>query len=76
MSATAAGKLGPVPALLLVGSLIVAGLTGCGNNHTPHTTRDSPAESPTALCRDGTYSYSQNHRGTCSWHGGVAEWYD
>jgi hypothetical protein len=30
---------------------------------------------PTALCNDGTYSYSQNHRGTCSWHGGVAVWY-
>lgn len=29
---------------------------------------------PTALCRDGTYSYSQHRRGTCSWHGGVAEW--
>lgn len=28
----------------------------------------------TALCRDGTYSYSQNRRGTCSWHGGVAQW--
>jgi hypothetical protein len=30
---------------------------------------------PTALCRDGTYSYSANHSGTCSWHGGVAVWY-
>lgn len=28
----------------------------------------------TARCRDGTYSYSQHHRGTCSHHGGVAEW--
>lgn len=28
----------------------------------------------TALCRDGTFSYSQNRRGTCSWHGGVAQW--
>jgi hypothetical protein len=27
-----------------------------------------------ALCRDGTYSYSANRRGTCSWHGGVAQW--
>src|SRR3954454_12716618 len=24
-----------------------------------------------ARCRDGTYSFSQNHRGTCSHHGGV-----
>lgn len=28
----------------------------------------------TALCRDGTYSYSQHRSGTCSHHGGVAEW--
>ena len=27
-----------------------------------------------AICADGTYSYSQNRRGTCSWHGGVAQW--
>lgn len=28
----------------------------------------------TALCRDGTYSFSQNRRGTCSHHGGVLRW--
>ena len=28
----------------------------------------------TARCRDGTYSFSQSRRGTCSWHGGVAAW--
>jgi hypothetical protein len=28
----------------------------------------------TAKCRDGTYSFSQSRRGTCSWHGGVAAW--
>ena len=27
-----------------------------------------------ARCRDGTYSFSQSRRGTCSWHGGVAQW--
>ena len=30
---------------------------------------------PTAQCADGTFSYSANHRGTCSWHGGVSIWY-
>lgn len=30
----------------------------------------------TARCRDGTYSYSQHHSGTCSHHGGVAAWLD
>ena len=29
---------------------------------------------PTAQCKDGTYSYSQHHQGTCSHHGGVARW--
>ncbi len=27
-----------------------------------------------ARCKDGTYSFSQNRRGTCSGHGGVAQW--
>lgn len=30
--------------------------------------------SASAKCRDGTYSFSQHHSGTCSRHGGVAEW--
>ena len=28
---------------------------------------------PSAICGDGTYSYSSG-RGTCSWHGAVAQW--
>jgi Protein of unknown function (DUF3761) len=28
----------------------------------------------TARCRDGTYSFSTHHSGTCSHHGGVAAW--
>jgi hypothetical protein len=34
-----------------------------------------PPSGASARCRDGTYSYSQNRRGTCSHHGGVAEWF-
>ncbi len=40
----------------------------------------SPYQSPsapdgaTARCRDGSYSFSQHRSGTCSYHGGVAEW--
>jgi hypothetical protein len=40
----------------------------------------SPEESPTApagataKCEDGTYSFSESRSGTCSHHGGVAEW--
>lgn len=28
----------------------------------------------TAICKDGTYSYSQSRSGTCSHHGGVSRW--
>ncbi|NRI67672.1 DUF3761 domain-containing protein [Rhodococcus sp. MS16] len=40
----------------------------------------SPRQAPsapagaTAKCSDGTYSFSQSRRGTCSGHGGVASW--
>ena len=33
-----------------------------------------PASAQTAVCRDGTYSYSRHRSGTCSHHGGVARW--
>jgi len=33
-----------------------------------------PALQPTAICMDGTYSFSQTRRGTCSHHGGVRVW--
>jgi hypothetical protein len=33
-----------------------------------------PPQGATAQCRDGTYSFSQSRRGTCSHHGGVAKW--
>ena len=28
----------------------------------------------TARCGDGSWSFSENHRGTCSHHGGVSSW--
>jgi hypothetical protein len=36
--------------------------------------RAPAAGQPTARCKDGTMSYSQHRSGTCSRHGGVAEW--
>lgn len=36
---------------------------------------DSIPSGASAKCRDGTYSFSQNRRGTCSHHGGVSVWY-
>jgi hypothetical protein len=42
-----------------------------------HSPAYAPAIPPgaSAQCRDGTYSFSQSRRGTCSHHGGVAEWF-
>lgn len=40
-------------------------ITGCGGG-------DSSSHS--ALCKDGSYSDSQSCSGTCSGHGGVAQW--
>ena len=40
----------------------------------PVFTDRRPAEA-TARCRDGSYSFSQHRQGTCSHHGGVAEWF-
>ena len=57
------------------------------SNHNTYTNRDgnavhAPARSlsgkvpqgASARCRDGTYSFSRHHSGTCSRHGGVANW--
>jgi hypothetical protein len=35
---------------------------------------DSTPAGATAECNDGTYSFSQSRRGTCSHHGGVKRW--
>lgn len=35
---------------------------------------DTVPTGATAKCRDGTFSFSQSRRGTCSHHGGVAQW--
>jgi len=41
--------------------------------HSPSKTVSGQAPvGATAQCGDGTYSFSRNHRGTCSHHGGVA----
>lgn len=46
-----------------------------GNRVQSPTYYESVPAGATALCRDGTYSFSQSRRGTCSHHGGVARWY-
>lgn len=34
----------------------------------------SGAQGATARCKDGSYSHSQHHSGSCAGHGGVANW--
>ncbi len=43
--------------------------------HSPAYSNDSfvPAGA-SAICGDGTYSFSQHRSGTCSHHGGVSQW--
>ena len=41
--------------------------------HRPARANQAPAGA-TARCADGTWSFSENHRGACSHHGGVASW--
>jgi hypothetical protein len=43
--------------------------------HRPVKTQGSAVpQGATAQCRDGSYSFSQHRRGTCSHHGGVVKW--
>jgi len=43
--------------------------------HSPaRSTKDQVPAGASAKCRDGTYSFSQHRRGTCSHHGGVGAW--
>ncbi|HEX3910736.1 MAG TPA: DUF3761 domain-containing protein [Solirubrobacteraceae bacterium] len=47
-----------------------AGNTVCKPEESP----SGPPAGATAECSDGTYSFSESRSGTCSSHGGVAQW--
>jgi len=54
-----------------------AGYTNSKGERVASPTRtpdNQPPAGATAQCRDGTYSFSQSRRGTCSQHGGVGKW--
>ncbi|WP_349898924.1 DUF3761 domain-containing protein [Parafrigoribacterium soli] len=60
----------PPPATCTNGTYVnSAGNTVCR----PMSATNAPSGA-TAKCKDGTYSFSQSRRGTCSSHGGVAAW--
>jgi uncharacterized membrane protein YgcG len=51
------------------------GSSGGGSSSSSSSGSSSSAPAgATAICRDGTYSYSQHRSGTCSHHGGVSVW--
>jgi len=71
----------PVDQIVLIGTYVkpTAPAASSGNGYTNSQGNyvPSPSSNPsgaTARCADGSYSYSQSRRGTCSHHGGVAEW--
>ena len=68
----------PVQQVTLVGTYVKpATSSGDGYTNSQGNHVASPSTNPsgaTAQCGDGTYSYSQSRRGTCSHHGGVATW--
>jgi hypothetical protein len=51
--------------LLLLALALAMGVSGAAEAAPPGAT---------ALCRDGTYSFSKHHSGTCSHHRGVKRW--
>ncbi len=44
------------------------------NEPTTNYQEETVSAKPTAICRDGTPSYSQSRSGTCAGHGGVEKW--
>jgi uncharacterized protein DUF3761 len=51
------------------------GYTNVDGKHVKSPTKAAaPPKGSTARCRDGSYSFSAHRSGTCSHHGGVADW--
>jgi Protein of unknown function (DUF3761) len=76
LSGTSAGHLRSRPTQRASGSPSGSCPSGYYRNssgHCIHRPSNDPAGA-TALCVDGTYSYSEHASGTCSHHGGVARW--
>jgi hypothetical protein len=73
----------PVTQVTTVGTYVAPAMPSCSNGtyvNSAGATVCRPEAAPsapvgaTAKCSDGTYSFSQSRRGTCSSHGGVAAW--
>ena len=77
-SASAASAASPSPATPQESQLVEHGhyvnKSGAVVHSPAHTVTGSAPAGASAKCRDGTFSFSQHHSGTCSHHGGVASW--
>jgi hypothetical protein len=71
LTLSAAGAPSAVAASLCGGETYQDSQGHCVRRPTQARTAPSGAS---AKCRDGTYSFSHSRSGTCSHHGGVAEW--
>ena len=69
------GELQSVELRRTSGKLVVVVTVAAAVSFGVSTASGSPPGA-TAQCRDGTYSFSLHHSGTCSHHGGVARWLD
>lgn len=76
----------PTPKVTKIPTPTTPASSGLSNDNTYTNSEGNTVQSPaysndgsvpagaTARCGDGTYSFSQSRRGTCSHHGGVAQW--
>ena len=62
-----------VPQTVIVPETIIVTVTSTLEPSYPNPNTKTPTGA-TAICNDGTYSYSQTRSGTCSYHGGVYQW--
>jgi hypothetical protein len=73
-TSTSAAPAATMPAAASAATPAVAKTSTATKSVPTATAGNTDPTGATAKCKDGTYSKSQHHSGTCSSHGGVAEW--
>jgi hypothetical protein len=73
-TAAAPAAAAPAPAAAPAASTTAAKSSTATKSAPTTAASNTDPTGATAKCKDGTYSKSAHHSGTCSSHGGVAEW--